>query len=136
MKYQYLTSVNRIPNKPHYRRPIVDVELFGPKSSITAIALLDSGADYCLFNIEYAKAIGVDVDSCEKDRTVGVEGGTKEIFMTELEIQVKDLQKIKIPVGFIDSNSVTGLIGQIGFFDMHRIKFERDHNSFEITHKK
>jgi hypothetical protein len=133
MKYKYLTSINRIPNKPHFRKPIVDVELFGPTSSIPTIALLDSGADFSLFNIEYAKAIGVDIAKCEKDRTVGVEGGTKEIYMTELEIQVKDLNKIKIPVGFIDSRSVTGLIGQTGFFDSHRIKFERDHNSFEIS---
>ena len=100
---------------------------------MATIALLDSGADYCLFNIEFAKAIGIDIDMCEIDRTVGVEGGSKEIFMTELEIQVKDLNKIKIPVGFIDSKSVTGLIGQIGFFDKHKIKFERDHNTFEIN---
>lgn len=98
MKYKYLTSINRVPNKPHFRRPIVDVELFGPKGSIPTIALLDSGADFSLFNIEYAKTIGVD-----------------------------------IPVGFIDSRSVTGLIGQTGFFDLHRIKFERDHNSFETS---
>ena len=52
--------------------------------------------------------------------------------MTDLEIQVKDLGKVKIPVGFIDSRSVIGLLGQAGFFDSHRIKFERDHNSFEI----
>src|SRR3989344_4953045 len=133
MKYRYLSSFNREPNKPHYRRPIVDVELYGPKSTMATIALLDSGADYCLFNIEFAKAIGIDIDMCEIDRTVGVEGGSKEIFMTELEIQVKDLNKIKIPVGFIDSKSVTGLIGQIGFFDKHKIKFERDHNTFEIN---
>ena len=133
MKYRYLTSMNNVPNKPHYRRPIVDVELCGPKKSIGTIALVDSGADYCLFNIEYAKAIGIDINKCEKDMTVGVEGGSKEIFMTELEIQVKDLNKVKVPVGFIDSRSVTGLIGQSGFFDLHKIKFERDHNSFEIN---
>ncbi len=38
-----------------------------------------------------------------------------------------------VPVGFIDSPSVNGLLGQIGFFDLHKIKFERDHDSFEIT---
>ena len=133
MKYKYLTSINRVPNKPHFRRPIVDVELFGPKGSIPTIALLDSGADFSLFNIEYAKAIGIDIAKCETDRTVGVEGGTKEIYMTKLEIQVKDLNKVKIPIGFIDSRSVTGLIGQTGFFDLNKIKFERDHNSFEIS---
>lgn len=133
MKYKYLTSINSVPNKPHYRRPVVDVELFGPTNSIPTIALLDSGADFCLFNIEYAKAIGIDITKCEIDRTVGIEGGTKDIYMTELEIQVKDLNKVKIPIGFIDSRSVTGLIGQTGFFDLFRIKFERDHNSFEIS---
>ena len=125
--------MNNVPNKPHYRRPIVDVELFGPKKSIATIALVDSGADYCLFNIEYAKAIGIDIDTCDKDITVGIEGGSKDIFMIDLEMQVKDLDKVKVPVGFIDSKSVIGLIGQSGFFDLHRIKFERDHNSFEIS---
>jgi hypothetical protein len=74
MKYKYLTSINSVPNKAHYRRPIVDVEIFGPKGSIPTIALLDSGADFSLFNIEYAKAIGVDIAKCETGRTVGVEG--------------------------------------------------------------
>jgi len=133
MKYRYLISINRDPNKPHFRRPIVDVELKGPKSIWKTIALVDSGADYCLFNIEFAKIIGVDINQCEKDITMGVEGGGKEVFITELEIRVKDLGEIKIPIGFIDSRSVTGLIGQIGFFDAYRIKFERDHNTFEIN---
>jgi len=42
-------------------------------------------------------------------------------------------KKIKIPVGFINSDSVGLLLGQEGFFDNYRIKFERDHNVFEIT---
>ena len=125
--------MNRDPSKPHFRRPVVDVELIGPAKSITTIAIVDSGADNCLFNIEYAKAIGIDLEKCEKDRTIGIEGNGKEVLMTNLEIRVKDLGKIKIPVGFIDSESVIGLLGQSGFFDIHRIKFERDHNTFEIT---
>ena len=60
MKYKYLVSLNRTPNKPHFRRPIVDVLIFGQKGSVPTIALLDSGADYCLFNIEFAKQIGLD----------------------------------------------------------------------------
>ncbi|KKT79272.1 MAG: hypothetical protein UW76_C0030G0008 [Parcubacteria group bacterium GW2011_GWF2_44_8b] len=133
MKYRYLTSINSNPNKPHFRRPVVDVELYGPQKVTKTIALVDSGADYCLFNIEFAKEIGVEIGKCEKSRTIGVEGGSKEIFITEIELQVKNLNKVKILVGFIDSRSVTGLIGQIGFFDKHRIKFERDHDAFEIN---
>ena len=39
-----------------------------------------------------------------------------------------------MPVGFIKSNSVNGLLGQIGFFDLNRIKFERDHNCSLTKH--
>ena len=133
MKYRYLTQINKNPTKPHFRRPVVDVELFGPKKSIKTIALVDSGADYCLFNSEYAKSIGINLKDCEKDRTIGVEGEGKDIFICDLDIQVKDLGKIKVPMGFIDSKSVIGLLGQTGFFDLHRIKFERNHNTFEIN---
>lgn len=132
MKYKYLTSLNRNPNGPHFKRPMVDVEIFGLNTSIKTIALLDSGADYCLFNLEFAKAIGIDMDKCQKGQTMGVEGGSKDVYLTNIEIKIEHLEKIKIPVGFIDSHSVTGLLGQIGFFDKNRIKFERDHDTFEI----
>lgn len=133
MKYPYLTVLNNNPNGKHFRRPVIDVEIFGPDCSISTFALLDSGADNCLFHLEYAKAIGIDLDKCKKAVTVGVEGGKMEIYLTEIQIKVKGLEKIKVPVGFIKSNSVNGLLGQIGFFDLNRIKFERDHNVFEIN---
>lgn len=133
MKYQYLTVLNSDPNGKHFHRPVVDVEIFGPKNNINTLALLDSGADNCLFHLEYAKAIGIDLDKCKKSATTGVEGGKMEIYLTEVTIKVKGLEKIKVPIGFIDSKSVNGLLGQIGFFDLNRIKFERDHRVFEIN---
>jgi len=134
MKYRYLTQMNGDPNRPHFRRSVVDVDLIGPTKTVKVIAIVDSGADNCLFNVEYAKTIGIDLEKCEKTRTIGVEGEGKEIFLTDIEIQqVESLDKVKVPVGFIDSKSVIGLLGQSGFFDLHRIKFERDHNTFEIN---
>lgn len=53
--------------------------------------------------------------------------------MINLDLRIEHLEKINIPVGFIDSPSVNVLLGQIGFFDKNKIKFERDHFSFEIT---
>lgn len=136
MKYQYLTVLNGDPNGKHFRRPAVDVEIFGPTRSLDTFALLDSGADNCLFQFEFAEAIGVDLTKCKKSMTIGVEGNGAEIYLTDIEIKVKGLEKIKVPVGFIKSKSVNGLLGQIGFFDLNRIKFERDHNTFEINPEK
>jgi len=133
MKYRYLTQVNRDPSKPHIRRSVVDLSLIGPLNTVKTIAIVDSGADYSLFNIEYARAIGIDLNKCTKDRTMGVEGSGKDVFLTNLEIQVENLGKINITAGFIDSKSVIGLLGQTDFFDLYRIKFERNHNTFEIN---
>ena len=80
MKYKYLVSLNKNPNGPHFKRPMVDVEIFGSTTNIKTIALLDSGADYCLFNLEFAKAIGIDINKCQKGQTIGVEGGLKDVI--------------------------------------------------------
>jgi len=66
MKYPYLTVLNSDPNGKHFRRPVVDVEIFGSNRTINTFALLDSGADNCLFHLEYAKEIGIDLDKCKK----------------------------------------------------------------------
>lgn len=42
----------------------------------------------------------------------------------------------KVLAGFIESDAVDIILGQDGFFDRFRIKFEKDHNVFEISHSK
>lgn len=133
MKYSYSVAFPSDPSHPAFRRPIVEVTLFGPSENfIKTLALVDSGADYSLFNIEFARKLGIDLSFSDRQTTTGIEGGRKDLLIVEVELQVEALSKIKIPIGFIDSLSVNGLLGQIGFFDLNRIKFERDHGVFEI----
>ncbi len=134
MKYKYTVSINwGNPSLPATRHPLIDVELFGPTGSVKVLSLVDSGADYCIFNAKYAQVLGIDLSKCLKCFTRGVGGNTPiPTFRTELEMQAQHTKKIKIPVDFIDSDSVNGLIGQVGFFDNYKIKFERVTNVFEI----
>jgi len=39
---------------------------------------------------------------------------------------------VEIPICFVESPTVSLLLGQEGFFDKYRIKFEKDHDTFEI----
>lgn len=51
-----------------------------------------------------------------------------------MEVGVEHISgRRRIPVGFIDSQSVDILLGQEGFFDEFRIKFEKDHDTFEVV---
>ena len=42
-------------------------------------------------------------------------------------------EEVEITAGFINSSGVVAILGQDGFFDAFRIKFERDHGIVEIT---
>lgn len=138
MKFEYTSYWDSAtPNLPLKKRSLIEIELFvGSKSIKIPDALVDSGADYCLFNIAYADALGIDIGKCPKIYFTGIGGlmGKIPAYMAEVNLAVKYLEnKIAIFAGFIESDSVVALLGQEGFFDNFRIKFEKDHNTFEIN---
>jgi hypothetical protein len=54
-------------------------------------------------------------------------------FVSTLTFQIKDqAERFDAPVVFIDAD-VPVLLGREGFFDEYRIKFEQDHDTFEIV---
>jgi len=134
MKYQYTSVYNPDTKQKLKKRPIVEIELFGKKGTIKTLALIDSGADRSLFNIQFAREIGINLTNAKEEGFIGI-GDIKPIqcCISEVEIKIEGIDnKIKITAGFISSDSVNALLGQEGFFDNYRIKFEKDHDVFEI----
>lgn len=133
MKYPYLGESPLNTQRKTIKRPVVMVEFFGKKGSKKLLALVDSGADISLLNIGVAELLGIDLSKAVRGRTIGISGG-QETWLSTIEIQVENQEeRITIPVQFIDSPHVDALLGQEGFFDHYRIKFEKDHDTFEIT---
>lgn len=133
MKYDYKTLPFPDKRGRFVKQPLVEIEIFGQNCSRKGMALIDSGADRSVFNIEVAKILGIDLSKAPKDGVRGI-FGEKEVSVTEVEIKIQHLEnKFKIPVSFIDSPFVGLLLGEEGFFDIHRIKFEKDHDTFEIN---
>lgn len=112
---------------------MVAIEVFGPERSQKILALVDSGADCSLFNAEIAEVLGINLSSAKGVNFTGISGKLDGCRIEEIEIKVDGCdKKIKIPACFVKSPSVGILLGQEGFFDQHRIKFEKDHDTFEI----
>ena len=132
MRFEY-TKFLSLDLEKMRKRPMLEVELFGEKGSVTVDAIVDSGADSCIFNVEYAEAIGVDLANCEVEDMIGISGVPMRTYRTKIEIEVKHLDRFELPVAFIESTSVNGLLGQEGFFDRYRIRFERDRDVFEVA---
>ncbi|MFA4890035.1 MAG: retropepsin-like aspartic protease [Candidatus Paceibacterota bacterium] len=135
MKYKYSALWPQNPSEKWIKRPMVNVEIFGKNGSKKFNALIDSGADYCIFNIQIATLMGFDLSNSPIKPTIGI-GGNESMptyFLDDVEIKIENIdRKVKIPVCFIDSDSVGLLLGQNGFFDSFNVKFMKKHDTFEV----
>lgn len=62
MKFPYLKQPNLLnPQAPWIARPILPVRLSYKNNFLNIAALIDSGADFCLFNAEIGKRLGIPI---------------------------------------------------------------------------
>lgn len=57
MKFPYLKIPSVDPRKPWIIRPIIPLIISSQQKSVRTDALIDSGADRCLFNLEIGEII-------------------------------------------------------------------------------
>ena len=63
----------------------------------------------------------------------GISGQIEGYRLEKIKIKVEGMnESVEIPVCFVNSPTVSLLLGQEGFFDKYRIKFEKDHDIFEV----
>ncbi|MFL5587436.1 MAG: hypothetical protein ACJ8DI_07235 [Ktedonobacteraceae bacterium] len=90
------------------------------------LALVDSGADFCLFDGELSYLLDIDLTKLEKMSLSGV-AGAAEGYIAHIEIGVEDTF-FPVPVDFwfdFSPKGFGGVIGQIGFFDTFIVQFDR-----------
>lgn len=82
-----------------------------------------------------SEVLGIDVQAGRLKRFVGIAAGHfVEAYMHGLQMQIQGFsEKIDLEVGFTDSDWVSGILGQSGFFDNYRVTFERFRGRFEVT---
>ncbi len=133
MKFKY-TSTFTTNSKGHFtKRPLLEIELLGPDRSMTVLGLVDSGADMSLMNSRYAQVLGIALDKLPSKDFIGISDVRVPTYFTEVPIRVMHFEDILyLPVAFADSPSVDILLGQEEFFDAFRIRFEKDHDVFEL----
>lgn len=134
MKFPYFKLPSFDPNLKWIARPYIPIRLTGPKGFWEGYGLIDSGADRSLFNIQIAEKIGLNLAGGQLENFGGIEGGTLRASLQKVSLQVIGMSReIEITAGFVKSTGVAAILGQEGFFDSFRIKFERDHGIVEIN---
>lgn len=133
MKFPYIKFPSSDPKRKWISRPYVPIKIIGQKGVWEGYGLIDSGADKSLLNTEIAEEIGFNLDENKLEKFSGIEGGNLEAKIAKIRLQIAGFEEIKIVAGFVNSPTVGVILGQEGFFDEFRIKFERDDGTFEIT---
>lgn len=84
--------------------------------------------------MQIAEKIGLNFNEDPVEKFGGIEGSTIEARLHKVKVQIIGMDsEIEITAGFVNSGGVAAILGQDGFFDNYRIKFEKDHGIVEIT---
>lgn len=129
MKFRYLKFNLKRPSSVLGRsilKPIIPVRIRFRENSLKYAALIDSGADFCIFDAEIGEYLGIDISSGQKEEFGGIQ---------EHKPSVAYFHKITLDIGGWDYPIVAGfsydiarrgyaVLGQKGFFDKFVVKFD------------
>ena len=115
-------------------RPVIPVTIGYEGHSVTYEALVDSGADICIFDTELGEVLGIDVESGVRQEVSGVGGGSPEpTYLHEVSLSVGG-HVFSVVVAF-KANFARfghGVLGQRGFFEQFVVKFDLAKEEIEL----
>ncbi len=115
-------------------RPIIPIRIVGQNNAIKYNVLVDSGADFCIFDAEIGEYLGINVRSGTEITFGGIQslGGAKA-YIHRINMEVGG-HPFRAEVGFSYdiAKSGHGILGQKGFFDLFIVKFDLQKTEIEI----
>lgn len=106
--------------------------------SLRYAALIDSGADFCIFDATVGEALGLQVRAGDPVIFGGVQdkgGATAFIHDVIIAVGVQN-HKIKIGFSYDIAQHGFGILGQYGFFDIFIVKFDLLKEEVELKLRK
>lgn len=126
MQFPYLEAA------PGIFRPIISVRLYSKSTFVIYDALIDSGADRCIFHFGLVEILKVPLGKRVKFR--GISGELLEGVKATVGLAVFDW-KFKTEVIFSPNLApmAYGVLGQKGFFDNFKVCFDKPKLQIEIV---
>jgi hypothetical protein len=128
------------PDRKQIRRPLLRLHLQYGQRSIFSVAIVDSGADSCLFPASIARQLGIPIPN----QRVSVFSGTADTpqlaYFETVKATISNPDATAAPVqfdlyaGFCETleHVGLGLLGQNGFFSRFSVSFDYAANSFDV----
>lgn len=129
-KYRRINLKDPFSNKKYILRPIIPVSLQHKDKAIHYEALIDSGADFCIFPIELANNLKIKINPNRTIYFSGVGGQPLKGFIVKIRLRIGEIN-IFTKIVFVESGS-TRVLGQRGFFDHFDVKLSYQKQIIEI----
>ncbi len=127
MKFPYEKDVGSpteaFPKRKTIFRPKIHIRLIDRGQFVDCLALVDSGADECIFPAELGELIGINVTKGKTQHFRGIGRGIITAYFHNVTLQVGDSTFISY-VGFSDAPGVVPILGQNGFFSLFKVCFD------------
>lgn len=130
------SSEPAFPNRKNIIRPIINVKIKFNDKEINYYSLIDSGADYCIFNAEIGEAIGIDIKSGKTLEFEGVTGEKEMAYFHKVILFIGGWEK-ECYCGFSYNlkKMPYGILGQKGFFDLFKVSMDYEKEQIELKPK-
>lgn len=118
-------------------KPIIPIKISRGDIVVKYAALIDSGADFCIFHSGIGEYLGLNIKSGIEVGFGGIQNvGYAKAYLHKVNLEIGGIQ-FKVDVGFSYdiSDRGYGIFGQKGFFDKFIIKFDLMKEEIEIKEK-
>jgi len=142
MKFPYkrlriISPPDFLPGSSYLLRPIIPVILHYDGKSIGYEALIDSGADFCLFHADLADYLGIPLEQGSRQIFGGITGQKATTYFHLVNLSVGGHKLSSVPVGFTREIAPHGhgILGQFGFFNLFKVIFDLEKEEIELRLK-
>lgn len=114
-------------------KPLIPIVVRNGQKKEKVFALVDSGADACLFPAGLAERLGIDIRNGARHDFLGIGASKTSFFFHPVEILFGKYQ-VRTKVGFSTSQNIGagGILGQQGFFNHFVVSFDTRNKFLEI----
>lgn len=122
---------------PGILRPVIPIEIVYQNRSIRYEVLVDSGADFCIFDSQIGGLLGIDIWSGDQQEVGGITGTAESYYVHPITIKVGGWS-LNIDAGFLPNIARIGygVVGQKGFFDIFIVKFDLLKEEIELRERR
>lgn len=129
------------PSSPYFGsfilKPVIPVTLMANDMTLRYAALMDSGADFCIFDAEIGEYLNIPVREGSREVFGGIQAqGASEAFLHDVIMNIGGRNyTVKIGFSYDIAPHGFGILGQKGFFEIFRVSFDYSGREIEILER-